>query len=82
MSQAKVDRYKENKANRKQIIQKQKRMRFVRKGVVAVLFCALVGWIGYSAHDTWQENRPRRTTEVNFDAIDEYLEELMAAEEE
>ena len=78
MSQAKVDRYKENKANRKQIIKKQKTMRVIRKCVVTVLFCGLVGWVGYSAFDSWQANRPRRMTEVNFDAIDEYLQELTA----
>ena len=34
MSQAKVDRYKKEKANRKQIMRKQKMMNFARKAVL------------------------------------------------
>ena len=35
MSQAKVDRYKKEKENRKKLMRKQKMMGIVRKGVVA-----------------------------------------------
>ena len=36
MSQAKVDRYKKEKANRKQIMRKQKMMNFARKAVLSL----------------------------------------------
>ena len=49
MSQAKVDRYKKEKENRKKLMRKQKMMGIVRKGVVAVIAVALIGWLGYSA---------------------------------
>jgi|GEM_PF-4433366 len=46
MSQAKVDRYKKEKENRKKLMRKQKMMGIVRKGVVAVIAVALIGWVG------------------------------------
>ena len=48
MSQAKVDRYKEQKSKRKETIQKEKRQAGIRKGVVAVICAACLCWIGYS----------------------------------
>ena len=49
MSQEKVDRYKQEKVNRKQIMRKQKLMNNMRKGVLVVVALALIGWLGYSA---------------------------------
>ena len=43
MSQEKVDRYKQEKANRKKIMRKQKVMNIVRKSVLTVAALALVG---------------------------------------
>ena len=51
MSQEKVDRYKQEKVNRKQIMRKQKLMNNMRKGVLVVVALALIGWLGYSAYD-------------------------------
>ena len=48
MSQEKVDRYKQEKVNRKQIMRKQKLMNNMRKGVLVVVALALIGWLGYS----------------------------------
>ena len=48
MSQEKVDKYKQEKANRKQIMQKEKRMKVVRKCLYSVIGIALIGWLGYS----------------------------------
>ena len=48
MSQEKVDRYKKDKANRKQIMRKQKMMRHCPQ-VLSLAALALVGWLGYSA---------------------------------
>lgn len=43
MSQEKVDKYKQEKANRKQIMQKEKRMKVVRKCLYSVIGIALIG---------------------------------------
>ena len=51
MSQEKVDRYKQEKANRKQLMRKQRMMGIIRKGVLTIAALALVGWLGYSAYD-------------------------------
>ncbi|WP_330413519.1 hypothetical protein [Coprococcus sp. AF21-14LB] len=57
MSQEKVDKYKQEKANRKQIMQKEKRMKVVRKCLYSVIGIALIGWLGYSAYDNYQANQ-------------------------
>ena len=77
MSQAKVDRYKKEKENRKKLMRKQKMMGIVRKGVVAV---TLIGWLGYSAYDMHESNKERAVTEVNYDSITDYLNGLSSAE--
>ena len=74
MSQAKVDRYKKEKENRKKL------MGIVRKGVVAVIAVALIGWLGYSAYDMHESNKERAVTEVNYDSITDYLNGLSSAE--
>lgn len=79
MSQEKVDRYKEQKSKRKEIIQKEKRQAGVRKGVAVVICAACLCWVGYSVWGV--VNRPDTTaSEVNLDAYSEYLNGL--AEEE
>ncbi len=76
MSQEKVDRYKMEKANRKQIMRKQRIMSVVRKCVLAVVAVALVGWLAFSAYDIHESNRERVVAEVNYDAITDYLNSL------
>ena len=73
MSQEKVARYKEEKANRKELMKKAKRQKAVRNTVAAVICVAVVGWLGYSAVDYIETNRPRQEVEVDYTAIDEYL---------
>ena len=80
MSQAKVDRYKKEKENRKKLMRKQKMMGIVRKGVVAVIAVALIGWLGDSAYDMHESNKERSVTEVNYDSITDYLNGLSSAE--
>ena len=45
MSQEKVNRYKEEKANRKQNIVKEKRKRTLNKVVGVLLAVVIVGWV-------------------------------------
>ena len=76
MSQEKVDRYKKEKANRKQIMRKQKIMNVVRKAVLSLAALALVGWLGYSACDIYDSNKVRPVAEVNYDGVTDYLNSL------
>ena len=77
MSQAKVDRYKEEKANRKQIMKKQRVMNVVRKFMLAVAGLAIVVWLGVSAYTTIESNQEREIASVNYDAVNTYLEDLV-----
>lgn len=76
MSQAKVDRYKEEKKNRKQIMKKAKIKKTVNTVLLSTVCLAFVGWIGYSAVKSYQANQPASYTEVNYDAINNYLSEM------
>ncbi len=73
MSQEKVTKYKEEKANRKELMKKAKQKKTIRNTVTAVICVAAIGWIGYSAVDYWETNQPRQEVEVDYSAIDEYL---------
>ena len=80
MSQEKVDRYKQEKANRKKIMRKQKAMSIVRKAVLSVAALALVAWLAYSAYDIYESGKERVVAEVNYDAVTNYLNGLTADE--
>ena len=82
MSQEKVNRYKEEKANRKANLRRDRIKNMVRKIVVLVLSIALVGWVLISAIDTYQANRPRDMVTVNYGSIFDYLQALADAEAE
>lgn len=76
MSQAKVDRYKEEKANRKQTMKKQRMMDAIRKCVLAVAGLAIVVWLGLSAYSTIELNKEREIASVNYDAVNAYIDGL------
>lgn len=78
MSQAKVDRYKEEKKNRKEIMAKEKRankLRALAGGVIAVVLAA---WIGVSGYNMYQAKRPLETVYVDTTALDDYMMNLDA----
>ncbi len=78
MSQEKVDRYKKEKANRKQILKREK-AKSITIRMTGVLVCAaLLGWIGYSGYVKWESSQPVKTTEITTDALSDYLNELVA----
>ena len=75
MSQEKVDRYKEQKANRKQIMTREKRRKFLIKVCAGVIALALVCWLGYSIYDT--VNKPDTSdVAITTTAIDDYVSGL------
>ena len=78
MSQAKVDQYKKDKRNRKQIMAKEKREWFFTQAVIGV---AIVAWIGVSAYNVITAPKDTGTTEtveytVDSSALSDYLKTL------
>ena len=76
MSQEKVDKYNKEKANRKQIMRKERRMSIDRKVILTVVALALVGWIAYSAYDIYDSNKERAVAEVDYTAVTDYMNSL------
>ncbi len=79
MSQAKVDRYKEQKANRQKIMEKEKRQRLMWKIGGWALAAVCVCWIGVSAYSKFHVP-VRAEYEINTTALDDYLNSLDAEE--
>lgn len=80
MSQAKVDQYKKEKANRKEILAKEKRQKAIIKVCASAVLVVLVAWIGISTADFIYESRPKDKVYVQTTEIDKYLEELYEEE--
>lgn len=76
MSQEKVERYKQEKANRKQTIKKEKFKMRAYASIFTIIAIALVGWFGYSAYTEYENNKEVVATEINLDSIDNYLSTL------
>ena len=77
MSQEKVNKYKEEKANRKEIMAKEKKEKMLVKVCAGVVALVLVGWLGYSLYNT--VTRPDASeVQIDTEAMDEYLTELEA----
>lgn len=80
MSQAKVDRYKTEKANRKKIMAQEKRRHTISVLCGWIVAIALVCWIGYSGYQTYQKNQPLETVYTNLDPINDYMSTLSVDE--
>lgn len=83
MSQAKVDRYKEEKKNRAEIMKKEKREKFFLKCGAGIIGAALIVWVGFSGYQSLTSSDAAnggKTYNVNTDAMDEYLQELAETE--
>ena len=76
MSQAKVDRYKEEKANRKKTIAKEKMLRRVKMAVGVLVAVVIVGWAGFSGYRVYENNKPMKTIYTNLSAIEDYMTTL------
>lgn len=79
MSQAKVDRNKELKKNRKKIIKKQKRGLILEKIVLSLILVAVVAWIGYSAYGVYEQahaDDPLEAISIDLSAIEDYVTAL------
>ena len=80
MSQAKVDKYKEQKKNRDKIMKREKRERILAEVIVGVVVVALIGWAGDSFY---QNHKPTvvNTYTVDGTALTDYMSELNAETE-
>lgn len=76
MSQAKVDQYKKEKANRKETMAKEKRQRMISRICWTVVGVVLVAWIGVSSVNFVKDNRPVETFYVDTAELDTYLNSL------
>ncbi|MCD8109642.1 MAG: hypothetical protein LUE14_06025 [Clostridiales bacterium] len=76
MSQAKVDRYKEQKKNRQQEIKKAKQRKVLTRVIGAVVVVAIAVWVGYSGYSVYQSNKGIETVTVNTSGITDYLNGL------
>ena len=79
MSQAKVDQYKKEKANRQQAIKKQKIQTRIEMSILALVCAVFVGWVGFSVYDKISNSADSATQEtVEFDntAVDDYVSSL------
>ncbi len=82
MSQEKVNKYKEEKANRKTILKRHKRNRIIARVISSVIGLAIVGWIGYSIYDRAMTNIKTSQTEVDLAAVNNYISGLTEADTE
>jgi hypothetical protein len=83
MSQAKVDQYKKEKANRKKTMKKEKLERALTAVCGVVILAAICVWAGFSIYSKANgssDTTVSSTVDVNTDAIDDYLDSLDDAE--
>ena len=59
MSQAKVDRYKQEKANREKTMKKEKMIRRLEGAVGVFVLCLIIAWCGVSVYQKAEEKRRR-----------------------
>ena len=79
MSQAKVDKYKEYKANKKQILKKEQSKKRMEMAVVGLIIAAFVGIVGYGVGAGVVDrvkNGEASYTEIDVTALNEYLTEI------
>ena len=80
MSQEKVDRYKKEKANRKKNMKKEKLQTVVRRCAYGIVGIVLIGWVGYSVHNTYESNKAVEEVEIDYTAVSNYTQNLMSTE--
>lgn len=76
MSQEKVDRYKEQKKNRKAIQAKKKRKALITKVCASLVALALVAWLGYSVVDSYEKKQNSGPVTADITALDDYMTSL------
>ena len=73
MSQAKVDKYKAEKKSRPEDVKKSKAKKTALKVLGIVIVILFIVWVAFSGYKEYQDSQPKVQTEVNMDAIDQFL---------
>ncbi len=81
MSQAKVDRYKEQKGKRKQELQKKKMQALAWRIGGIVVLALLAGWLVLSGVNKYKASQPRDMATVDMTAVSDYLNTVGTEEE-
>lgn len=76
MSQAKVEKYKKEKANRKKILAKEKAQKIVARISAWVILIAIAGWAVYSGFQYYEDHRPSKTIYADVEALSDYMSGL------
>ena len=76
MSQEKVERYKKEKANRKQTVKKERMKRTASKVCAWAILFLMVGWAGYSGYQSYEAKQPAKTIFCQTAEIDNYMDSL------
>lgn len=76
MSQAKVEQYKKEKANRKKIMAQEKAKRAAAKVCAWVILIAIVGWAGYSGFSYYESKQPLKSVYTDLTAVSDYVDGL------
>ena len=78
MSQEKVARYKEEKANRKVTMRKQKRAAIMRTCVAGAVLAAALVWVVWSGVESHKQKQLEKRDEVNinYTAVGDYIDAL------
>ena len=77
MSQAKVDKHKQEKYNRKKNV-KKRNFKKIAAYVVATLIA--IAFIGYTGYQYYEQNRPTKTIYADTNAISDYVKGLDSTE--
>ena len=80
MSQAKVERYKESKKNRKETVAREKKQRTLNRVIAGVVCAVILGWIGYSGYQVYENSKPLETVYVDMTELNDYMSSLEVAE--
>ena len=76
LKQEKVDRYKEQKKNRKKIMKQEKCKRYLGYTATVVVIALIIGWAGFSIYKNHEANKPVSYTEVDLSALTDYYSNL------
>ena len=76
MSQAKVDKYKQEKANRKKIMKKEKRQHVLRVILACIIGLALVGFLVWTVVDKYNESNEEQTVTLSEEEMSKLIEQL------
>lgn len=76
MSQAKVEKYKKEKANRKKVLAQNKSKRLAGRICAWVILAAVAGWAGYSGYRYYESKKPAETFYADLSPVSDYLNAL------